>query len=176
MFLQQCVPPAYKYVIQGSSSLIACFQRLEALCTDERMYYERIAAQRNPRSFHEDKGIGRNNYQTRRNKPGEKRKLICRECKKANHANLLGCPNLKKYLPGEPNSSSSLTKEICRLCLGTLFNDYNHASMREHKKYRWEKSDTFFLVCHKCKKHKRAQKWMRANHKPEKGRGNLHTM
>ena len=54
LFLQKCVPPTYKYVIQGCSSLIACFQRLEALCTDERMYAERSAAQRNPINSHEN--------------------------------------------------------------------------------------------------------------------------
>ena len=58
-FLQQCVPFPNKYIIPGSSSLIACFQRLEELCSDDRIYPERTAAQRNPRSFSEDEAIRR---------------------------------------------------------------------------------------------------------------------
>ena len=108
--------------------------------------------------------------------PEEERRLNCRECKKNSHENLLGCPNFKKYLPGEPNSASSLPTEIWRLCLGTLFNECNHSSMHNNQRYHCNTYDNFFLVCHKFKKHENAQEWMRGNHKPERGQGNLQAM
>ena len=59
MFLQQYVLRAYKYIIQNSSSIIACLQCLEELCTNKRMYPERTTAQRNPRHFHDNKATSR---------------------------------------------------------------------------------------------------------------------
>ena len=36
----------------------------------------------------------------------------CKLCEDATHSNLFGCPNFKKYLPGQPNGSKSLPKEV----------------------------------------------------------------
>ena len=66
MFLQQCTPPAYKYVIQKSKYLKACFQHLEALCINERINAERTEAQGNPRSSNEDGAMSRHQFSNKR--------------------------------------------------------------------------------------------------------------
>ena len=70
-----------------------------------------------------------------RDQLGKKKRLPFREFKQDTHSNLLGCTNFKKYLPGEPNGSDSLPKEICRLCLGTVFNNCGHNSLVSYPKY-----------------------------------------
>ena len=92
------------------------------------------------------------------------------------HSTLLGCNKFRKYLPDKLNGSNSQPMEICRLCLGTIFRNCRHSNLTDYKKYCCKKSDISFLRCHKCKRHENAQEWMRANHKPEKGWGNLYAM
>ena len=111
-----------------------------------------------------------------RNTPGERKFLPCRVCKESTHSGLFGCADFKKYIPGGPNGASSLSKDICKLCLGTVFNECKHIGLRHYQKYWCKQSDVFFLVCHKCKKHENAQEWMRVNHNPKIGVKNLDTM
>ena len=44
----------------------------------------------------------------------KKLKLPCSVCAKTTHSNLLGCPQFKRYLPGQPGELISLPKEVCR--------------------------------------------------------------
>ena len=59
MFLQWCVPPAYKNIVLSTSSLVACLQHLAMYCANEEMYCKRaveyMKAQRDSRNFQEDK-------------------------------------------------------------------------------------------------------------------------
>ena len=61
MFLQLCVPPAYKNIVLSSSSLIACLQHLAMYCANEEMYCKRaveyMKAQRESRNFHEEEKL-----------------------------------------------------------------------------------------------------------------------
>ena len=62
------------------------------------------------------------------------------------HTQISGCTNFKKYLPGEPNGSNSISKEICMFCLGTVFSNCLHSGMPNHPKYHCNKYNIFFLV------------------------------
>ena len=78
---------------------------------------------------HEEQGPGRGIEKFTpkgRNIPGEKRFLPCRICKDTTHSGLFGCADFKKYIPGGPNGASSLSKDICKFCLGTVFNECKH--------------------------------------------------
>ena len=37
----------------------------------------------------------------------------CKVCSETTHITLLGCSNFKRYLPGQPEGTSSLPKEVC---------------------------------------------------------------
>ena len=74
---------------------------------------------------HEERDPGRgtkNLTPKRKNIPGKKYWFPCKICKKNTHSGLFGCAEFKKYIPGGPNEASSLSKDICKLCLGTVFN------------------------------------------------------
>ena len=51
----------------------------------------------------------------------KKLKLPCSVCSETFYSNLLGCSQLKKYLPGQPEGTNILPKRVCKLCLGTIF-------------------------------------------------------
>ena len=70
-----------------------------------------------------------------RNTPGERKFLPCRVCKEATHSGLFGCADFKKYIPGGPNGASSLSKDICKFCLGTVFNECKHNGLKHYQKY-----------------------------------------
>ena len=65
----------------------------------------------------------------------KKLKLPCSVCAETTHSTLLGCPQLKKYLPGQPGGTDTLPKDLCRLCLGTIYRDCRHNGMRRYQDY-----------------------------------------
>ena len=84
MFLQQRVLSAYKYVIQKSKTIIACFQVLETLCINEGMHAEATAAKGNPKSFPGDEAINKNGSKSggyKKNTGVERKKLPCKAYK-----------------------------------------------------------------------------------------------
>ena len=111
-----------------------------------------------------------------RNKDTKVRERIpCRVCSKTTHENLLGCPEFQKYIPGQPGGSVSIPKEVCLKCLGTVFRNCMHNSLRYYKKYFCNIGQKHFIIC-KCKKHENAHDWMRLNYNPKKGLKNMDKM
>ena len=45
--------------------------------------------------------------------------------------------------------------------------------MKAYQDYFCKITNTHFILCHKCRKHKYAQDWMRVNHDPSKGIRNI---
>ena len=87
---------------------------------------------------HEEQGPGRGIEKFTpkgRNIPGEKRFLPCRICKDTTHSGLFGCADFKKYIPGGPNGASNLSKDICKFCLRTVFNQCKHNGLKNYQKY-----------------------------------------
>ena len=82
----------------------------------------------------------------------------------------------QKIFSSQPEGTSSLPKEVCQLCLGTVFSKCLHYSMKDYPKYLCKVTNTHFILCHMCRKHQIAQDWMRANHNLSKGIFNMNTM
>ena len=61
MFLQWCVPPAYKNIVISIQTLIACLQHLATYCVNEEMYCKRaveyMKAQKSSTNFYKDKKL-----------------------------------------------------------------------------------------------------------------------
>ena len=75
---------------------------------------------------HEEQDPGRstkNLTPKRKNIPEKKCWLPCKVFKESTHSVLFGCAEFKKYIPGGPNGAIRLSKDICKLCLGTVFNE-----------------------------------------------------
>ena len=111
-------------------------------------------------------------------KPREARvkpRYPCGVCSETTHGNLLECPYFQKYIPGQPEGSTSTPKEVGLKCLGTVFIDCLHNSMRHYKKYFCNIEKRHFIVC-KCRKHENAHDWMRVNYDPKKGVKNIDIM
>ena len=106
----------------------------------------------------------------------KKLKLPCSVFAETNHSNLLGCPQFKRYLPGQPSKTRSLPKDVCRLCLGTIYCDCRHNGMRDYQDYMCKVSKRNFIICSTCKKHERAHHWLRVNHDPSVGNNNIRFM
>ena len=106
----------------------------------------------------------------------KKLKLPCSVCAGTNHSNLLGCPKFKKYLPDQSGKTRSLPEDVCRLCLGTLFRDCRHNSMKHYQDYICRVSKRNFIICYMCRKHEKAQNWLRVNHDPSMGVDNIGNM
>ena len=92
----------------------------------------------------------------------------CRVCSETTHSNLFGCPNLQKYLLGQPGGSTSLPKEVCPKCLG-------HYAMKNYQKYFCKIEIKHFVFC-KGRYHENAQDWMRVNYDPCIGLRNIDIM
>ena len=94
--------------------------------------------------------------------PAEKRtKLPCKVCAETTHPTLLGCPQLKKYIPSRQREARSLPEEVCKLCLGSIYRDCRHNSLRAYKEYLCPVSNRNFIICLICKKHEKAQQWFK---------------
>ena len=103
-------------------------------------------------------------------------RLPHRVCSETTHSNLLGCSKFKRFIPGKPDGSISLPKEVCQLCLGTVFSNCLHYGMKTYQDYLCKIAQVHFIFCHKCRKHQNAQDWMRENHDPWKGISNMGMM
>ena len=101
--------------------------------------------------------------------------ISCGVCSETTHGNLLGCPEFQKYIPGQPGGSISTPKEVCLKCLGTVFRNCLHNSLRYYKKYFCNIGKRHFMVC-KCRKHENAHDWMRVNYDPKRGLKNMDEM
>ena len=75
---------------------------------------------------------------------------------------LLGCPELLKYIPGNPEGSQMTPKLICLKCLDTVHSRCCHYSMPDHEKYFCLVGKQYVILC-RCTKHKNVRTWMRTN-------------
>ena len=109
-----------------------------------------------------------------RDTPARKRtKLPCKVCDETTHPTLFGCPQLKKYIPSQLHEARSLPEDVCKLCLGSLYQMCRHNSLREYKEYLCQVSNRNFIIWSTCKRHERAHQWLRDNHDPSMGIGTL---
>ena len=133
--LQQLVPPTYRDIIQSSSSLEECLKYLATYCTNEDMHSKITRDRARKRKSPERNGSRRTVTKEESMPVKKKLKLPCNICAETTHSTLLGCPQFKKYLPGQPNGASTLPKDVCRLCLGTIYHDCQHNGMRCYQDY-----------------------------------------
>ena len=112
--------------------------------------------------------IGRKDDDRKTKETRVKPHYTCRICSETTHSNLLECPDFQKYIPGQPGGSTSTPKEVCLKCLGTVFRNCLHNSMKFYKKYFCNIGKRRFMVC-KCRKHENAHDWMRVDYDPKKG-------
>ena len=98
--LQQLVPTTYRDRIQDSSSLEESLKDLATYCSNEEVPSKLIrnkARKRKSPESSESRKPGANEENT----PVKKKpKHPCSVCAEPTHSTLLGCPQLKKYLPG----------------------------------------------------------------------------
>ena len=133
--LQHLVPPTYRDIIQNSSSLKEGLMELANYCTPEDVNNQATRSDTRKRKSSERNG-SRNPVAQAESTPVKKKiKLPCCVCTGTNHSNLLGCPKFKKYLPGQSGKTRSLPEDVCKLCLGTLFRDCHHNSMKCYQDY-----------------------------------------
>ena len=174
--LQQLVPPTYRDIVQNSSSLKKCLKYLATYCTNEDMH-SKITRDRARKRKNTERYGRRRTVANEESTPVKKKlKLPCKVCAKTTHSTLLGCPQFKRYLPGQPNGASNLPKDVCRLCLGTIYRDCRHNGMRCYQDYVCRVSRRNFIICYLCRKHEKAQNWLRANHDPSMEVDNIGNM
>ena len=102
----------------------------------------------------------------------EENRYSCKVCNEKTHSILLGCPEFQRFIPGQPGGSDSPPKEVCLMCLGTVYSNCLHKSLADYKKYFCKIGKRHFIIC-RCLKHENAQDWMRVNYDPKKGRHNM---
>ena len=164
--LQHLVPPTYRDIIQNSSSLKEGLMELANYCTPEDVNNQATRSDTRKRKSSERNG-SRNPVAQAESTPVKKKlKLPCSVCAGINHSNLLGCPKFKKYLPEQSGKTRSLPKDVCKLCLGTLFRDCRHNGMKRYQDYICQTSKRNFIICSTCSKHENAHHWLRVNHYP----------
>ena len=109
---------------------------------------------------------GEENIQNR--KKGFRRS--CRLCNKNNHPTLLGCTEFTQFIPSGRNEEQNIPITVCKLCLGTLYDNCRHNSMIEYREYLCQVKNVMFLLCNQCDHHITAQEWMKENFNPKDGK------
>ena len=68
-------------------------------------------------------------------KPGtkEENRYSYKVCNEKTHSILLGCPEFQRFIPGQPGGSKSTPKEVCLMCLGTVYSNCLHKSLADYK-------------------------------------------
>ena len=171
--LQHLVPPTYRDIIQNSSSLEECLMELATYCTPEDAHNQATRNDTRKRKSSERSGSRRPVAKEESTPVKKKLKLPCSVCAETNNSNLLGCPKFKRYLPSQSSKTRSLPKDVCKLCLGTIYRDCRHNGMKRYQDYMCQTSKRNFIICSTCSKHERAHHWLRVNHDPSVGKDNM---
>ena len=85
-----------------------------------------------------------------------RKRYSCKVCNEKTHSILLGCPEFQRFIPGQPGGSDSPPKEVCLMCLGTVYSNCLHKSLTDYKKYICKIGRRPFII-YRCSKHKNAQ-------------------
>ena len=139
-------------MVQNSSSLEESLMELATYCCPPEDMNDQ-AARNSTRKRKSSERNGSRNTQAESKPVKKKIKLPCCVCTGTNHSNLLGCPKFKKYLPGQSGKTRSLPEDVCKLCLGTLFRDCRHNSMKRYQDYICQAPKRNFIICSTCSKH-----------------------
>ena len=70
-------------------------------------------------------------------KPGTKEEncYSYKMCNEETHSILRGYPKFQRFIPEQPGGSECTPKEVCLMCLGTVYSNCLHKSLADYKRY-----------------------------------------